>query len=147
MFAQIIGSAVYGIALGPYLGVTVLFYVGWAVLVVGLPFFFSPMIYFPKAQEGKSVMDTTAIVDRGTYGIVRHPQVLGCILLMFGSILLSQHWLSAIIAVPIYALLYRYVLKEEKNLLVKFGNDYKHYMQKVPRMNPLLGIMRLLRRR
>jgi len=62
-------------------------------------------------------MDTRAIVDSGTYRIVRHPQVLGCILLMCGSIFISQHWLSAIAAAPIFALFYRYVLKEEKNLI------------------------------
>jgi protein-S-isoprenylcysteine O-methyltransferase Ste14 len=63
---------------------------------------------FSKAQEGKSVMDTTAIVDSGTYGIVRHQQILGCILLMLGSVVISQHWLSAIKAVPIGAFFYRY---------------------------------------
>ena len=146
MFAQIIVSVIYGIVFGPYLGLNVPFYVGWVILVVGLPFFFSPSIYFPKAQEGKSVMDTAAIVDRGTYGVVRHPQILGCIMLMIGAVLISQHWLSAIIAVPIFVLFYRYVLKEEKNLIVKFGNDYKRYMQRVPSMNFLVGIVRLLRR-
>ena len=116
-------------------------------MVVGLPFFFSPSIYFPKAQEGKGVMDTRVVVDSGTYGIVRHPQVLGCILLMCGSILISQHWLSAIVAVPIFVLFYRYVLKEEENLIVKFGNDYKCYMQRVPSMNFMVGIIRLLKSR
>ncbi len=147
MFAQIIGSIIYGIIFGPYLGLNIPFYVGWVVVAVGLPFFFSPSLYFPKAQEGKSVMDTTIIVDSGTYGIVRHPQIMGCILLMFGSILISQHWLSVIIAVPTVVLFYRYVLKEEQNLIVKFGDEYKQYMQRVPSMNPILGIIRLVRRR
>ena len=146
MFAQIIGSVIYGIVFGPYLSLNIPFYVGWIILVVGLPFFFSPAIYFPKAREGKSVMDTTVIVDGGAYGIVRHPQILGCILLMFGSILISQHWSSAIITVLISVLFYRYVLKEERNLTVKFGDDYKRYMQQVPRMNFVMGIIRLLRR-
>jgi len=147
MFAQIVGSVVSGVVFGPYLGLNIPFYIGWIILVVGMPFFFSPTIYFPKGREGKSIMDTTKIVDSGTYGIVRHPQILGCILLMFGAILISQHWLSVIIAVPIFVLFYRYVLKEEKNLIVKFGNDYKSYMQRVPRMNPLSGVVRLIRRR
>jgi protein-S-isoprenylcysteine O-methyltransferase Ste14 len=147
MLAQIIVSIIYGIVFGPYLGLSIPFYAGWITLVVGLPFFFSPLIYFPKAQEGKSVMDTRVVVDSGTYGIVRHPQILGGILLMCGSILISQHWLSAIAAVPIFVLFYRYVLKEEKNLIVKFGNDYKCYMQRVPSMNFIVGIIRLLKSR
>ena len=39
------------------------------------------------------------------------------------------------------------VLKADKGLIEKFGDDYKHYMQKVPRMNFSLGLIRLLRRR
>lgn len=93
------------------------------------------------------MMDTTVIVERGTYGIVRHPQILGCMMLMLGSILISQHWLSAIVAVPVFVLFYQYVLKEEKDLVLKFGNDYKRYMQKVPKMNFVVGIIRLLKRR
>ena len=147
MFAQIILSVIYGIVSGPCLGLSILFYVGWIILVVGLPFFFSPSLYFPKAQEGKSVMDTRAIVNSGTYGIVRHPQVLGCLLLMCGSIFISQHWLSAIVAVPIFVLFYRYVLKEEKNLIVKFGDYYRCYMQRVPSMNFVVGTIRLLKSR
>ena len=148
MFAQIIGSVIYGIVFGPWLGLNMPFYVGWIVSAISLPFFFAPFLYFPKMlQEGKSVMDTTVIVERGTYGIVRHPQILGCIMLMSAAILISQHWLSAIIAVPIFVLVYQYVLKAEKNLIVKFGDDYKRYKQRVPSMNLLLGVTRLIRRK
>jgi len=150
MFAQIIVGVIYGALFGPYLGLKIPFYVGWIVSVVGLPFFFSPFMYFQKKgrpQEGKSLMDTTVIVDSGTYGIVRHPQYLGCILLISASILISQHWLSAIIGIPIAAWWYKEAPKEEKSLMLKFGDYYKHYMQRVPRLNPLVGIFRLLRRR
>jgi protein-S-isoprenylcysteine O-methyltransferase Ste14 len=53
----------------------------------------------------------------------------------------------AIAGVIISALTYRTQVKLEKGLLVKFGDDYKRYMEKVPRMNPLLGVIRLLRRK
>jgi len=148
MFAQIIGSVIYGIVFGPWLGLTILFYVGWILSAFSLLFFFSPMLYFPKSsQEGKSLMDTIVIIERGTFGIVRHPQILGCIMLMSAAILISQHWLSAIIAVPIFILVSQYVLKEERNLIVKFGEDYKSYMQKVPRINFIVGLIRQLKRR
>jgi len=148
MFAQIIGSIIYGLVFGPWLGLEFLFYIGLILSVISFPVFFSPMLYFPKnSQEGKSVMDTTVIVKRGTYGIVRHPQILGCIMLMSAAILISQHWLSLVIAVPIFVLISLYVINEEKNLIVKFGDDYRHYMERVPSMNPLLGVIRLVRRK
>ena len=42
---------------------------------------------------------------------------------------------------------YLEAVKEEERLLVKFGDGYKRYMQKVPRMNFILGIIRLLQRK
>jgi len=150
MFLQIIGGIIYGVVFGPYWDLRVLQYLGWVILVVGLPFFFSPLIYFQKKgkpQEGKNLMLTTVVVDSGTYGIVRHPQILGCIIVMFASILISQHWGAIIIGITLSVLFYREVIKEEKGLIVKFGDNYKSYMQKVPRMNFWLGTVRMLQRR
>jgi len=149
-FLQTIGGIIYGALFGPSLGLQLLFYVGWLILPVALLFLFSITIYFKregKPGEGKSLMNTTVLVDSRTYAIVRHPQVLGSILLMSASILISQHWLSAVVGVPIIVCFYLAVVKEEKGLLVKFGDDYKRYMQKVPRMNFVLGIIRLLRQK
>ena len=150
LLLQIIGSIIYGAVFGPYWGLEILQYLGWVALVFSLPFFLAPALYFRKrgkSQEGKTLMLTTVIVDSGTYGIVRHPQMLGSVFLMFASILISQHWAAIIIGILVSVWSYRYLLKEEKGLIVKFGDDYKSYMQKVPRMNFLVGIVRLLRRR
>lgn len=149
-FLQTIGGIIYGVLFGPSLGLQTLFYVGWVILPVALLFFFSIAIYFKKEGkpgEGKSLMNTTVLVDSGTYAIVRHPQVLGTILLMSASILISQHWLAAIVGVPLIVWAYLEAANEEKGLIIKFGDDYKRYMRRVPRMNLLLGIMRLLRRK
>jgi len=143
-------NIIYGVWFGPFLGIQPLFYVGWVLLPVALFFLFSITIYFKrdgKPGEGKGLMDTTVLVDSGTYAIVRHPMLLGNILLMSASILISQHWLAAIVGVIVSALTYRTQVKLEKGLLVKFGDDYKRYMETVPRMNLLRGIIRLLRRK
>jgi protein-S-isoprenylcysteine O-methyltransferase Ste14/NAD-dependent dihydropyrimidine dehydrogenase PreA subunit len=150
MFAQIFVGIVYGTLFGPSLGLRIPLYVGWFVSVIGLPFFLATAIYFPKKgepQEGKSSMDVTVVVDTGLYGIVRHPQYLGCISMMLASVLVSQHWLSAIIGVPIAVWIYTEIPKEERGLIIKFGDDYKRYMQRVPRMNFVVGVIRLLWRK
>jgi len=149
LFLQAIGGTIYGALFGPSLGLQTLFYVGWLILPVALLFLFSIVIYFKrdgKPGEGKGLMDTTVLVDSGTYAIVRHPMALGSILLISASILISQHWLAAIVGIPIIVWMYLEVEKAEKGLMVKFGDDYKRYMQKVPRMNFVLGIIRILRR-
>ena len=149
MLFQIIAGIVYGVVFGPQWDLEIPWYLGWVVLAVGLPFFFSPLLYFQKRgkpQEGKNFMSTTVVVDSGTYGIVRHPQILGCILLMFASILISQHWAAVIIGIPLSIWFYVELPEEEKGLAVKFGEDYQSYMQRVPRINFLAGVIRWLRR-
>jgi protein-S-isoprenylcysteine O-methyltransferase Ste14 len=39
------------------------------------------------------------------------------------------------------------MFKEEQRCMEKFGEEYRHYMEKVPRVNFLLGIIRALRRK
>lgn len=149
-FPQAIGGIIYGVLFGPSLGLQTLFYLGWAILPIGLLFFVSLVIFFRrkgKPGEGKGLMDTTVLVDSGTYAIVRHPQVLGSILLMSASALISQHWLVTIAGVIMSASFYNWIVKQEERLLMKFGSDYKRYMRKVPRMNFVIGILRLLRRK
>ncbi|MHA1940021.1 MAG: 4Fe-4S dicluster domain-containing protein [Candidatus Thorarchaeota archaeon] len=150
MLAQIIVGVVYGTFMGPYLGLGIPLYIGWLIVPIGFFFMVSPGIYFPKKgrpQEGKTTMDTTVLVDIGTFSIVRHPMYLGGVMLMSASIMVSQHWLSAIVGIPIAVWLYiEYLPKEEKGLLIRFGDDYRRYMQRVPKLNPLLGVIRFLKR-
>ena len=146
--AQLIGGPLYGLVFGPWLNLTIPFYIGWIVLAISLPFFLSPAIYFKtrgKPAEGKGIMDTTVVVESGTYGIVRHPQFLGAILNICASILISQHWLVVLIGILIVGITPKWIREAEENLVFKFGDDYKRYMKRVPRMNFLLGAIRLLR--
>jgi protein-S-isoprenylcysteine O-methyltransferase Ste14/NAD-dependent dihydropyrimidine dehydrogenase PreA subunit len=150
VMVQLIGGPLYGLVLGPYLGLTIPFYVGWLILAVSLPFFFSPVLYLKtrgKPAEGKGIMDTTVVVESGTYGFVRHPQILGAILTVCGSVLISQHWLFVLIGIFIVWVTPRWIREEEASLLAKFGDAYKQYMEKVPSINFVSGIIRLLRRK
>jgi protein-S-isoprenylcysteine O-methyltransferase Ste14 len=149
-FLQPIGGTIYGVLFGPSLGLQELFYVGWVVLVLGFLLVLSSLICFSKRgkpAEGKGIMGTTVLVESGTYGIVRHPQFLGVALIVFASILVSQHWLFALIGVPLIVSFPKWIKDSEKHLIAKFGDDYKRYMEKVPRINFVLGIIRLLQRR
>ena len=131
-------------------GVQLLRYVGGAILVVGIVLIFLPRFVFRskgKPEKGKDWTETTIVVDTGIYAVVRHPLYLGWLLMYVALILLSQHWLTAIIGIPGIACVYLISRQEDLRLIEKFGDDYKHYMQKVPRMNLLAGIIRQVRRR
>jgi len=133
-----------------YYGFDFLVYAGLVLLAFSVVIIFLAGGEFREkggALKGKSVVHTTVVVDSGIYAVVRHPQYLGFILFVLALVLVSQHWLSVISWIIGSTLFYRDVLKEEQLSVEKFGDDYKRYMQKVPRMNFLIGIRRLLRRR
>ena len=89
----------------------------------------------------------TVLVDSGIFSIVRHPIILGVTLMMCASILISQHWLTTIIGVSMIGWIYVTLPKTEEGLILKFGDDYKRYMQKVPRINFVVGVVKLLKHR
>ena len=125
-------------------------YAGWALLVFSIIIILLAGYEFRlkgRAPEGESMVHTTVLVDSGVYAVVRHPQYLGFILFVFALVLISQHWLSVFSGVVGSVLFYLDVLREEQMSIIKFGDEYKHYMQKVPRMNFILGIVRLLKQR
>ena len=131
-------------------GVQLLRYIGGAILAVGIVLIILPRFIFHgkgKTEKGKDWTDTTIVVDTGIYAVVRHPLYLGWLLMYVALILLSQHWLTVIIGIPGMICVYLISRQEDQHLIEKFGDDYKDYMQKVPRMNLLVGIIRLVRRR
>jgi len=121
--------------------IKVLWYIGWIFWIVGITLVILPYhyLYYRKVK---------VLVDSGIYAIVRHPLYLGWILSIFvTTIFLHQHWLFVIIGIPGIASVYLISRHEEQLNIERFGDDYKRYMQKVPRMNLLVGIIRLIRRR
>jgi protein-S-isoprenylcysteine O-methyltransferase Ste14 len=98
--------------------------------------------------KGRSYVDTTVLVDGGIYAVVRHPQYLSFILLSIFLILLAQHWLITALGMAAMAMVYAGIVpQEDRANIEKFGDDYNKYMQRVPRLNFVLGIIRLLQRR
>ncbi len=76
-----------------------------------------------------------------------HPQYVTFVLWAIAGIILFQHWIVIMLGIPIIPLTYIDLIRADKDLIKKFGDDYRHYMDKVPRANFLLHIIRYLRRR
>lgn len=131
--------------------IEILAYVGVGLYVFSdLVFGWLPVIEFRKegrVRKGKSYIHTTQLVDTGIYSIVRHPQYVTFIMWAIAGVLLFQHWIIVLLGIPIVPLTYIDLIRADKDAIEKFGDDYKRYMERVPRMNFLLGILRLLRRR
>jgi len=122
---------------------------GWVILWISAIFGCLPIYTFRKKGkvEGPSYMMTTALVDSGVYSIVRHPQYLAGVLISLAVPLISQHWLVVVLGLIAAPLYYLYTYDEEKKVIEKFGDAYKEYMERVPRMNFILGIIRAITRK
>jgi protein-S-isoprenylcysteine O-methyltransferase Ste14 len=129
----------------------ILAYIGVGFYVFsGIVFGMLPVIEFHKkgrVKKGKSYIHTTKLVDTGIYSIVRHPQYITFILWAIAGMLLFQHWIIIILGILIFPLTYIDLIRADEDSIEKFGDDYKQYMQRVPRANFILGIIRHLRRR
>jgi protein-S-isoprenylcysteine O-methyltransferase Ste14 len=121
---------------------------GWAVWALGTAFAIVPIFTLRargKVPEGKSYMETTALVDTGIYAIVRHPQSgTAGILFNLALPLIGQHWLLVVLAAVGMGLIYVDTFKVDEACIDKFGEEYVRYMQRVPRVNFLAGLFRLL---
>ena len=120
---------------------------GWVILWISAIFGWLPIFTFKKlgrVPKGKAYLHTTILVDRGVYAIVRHPQYLAGILMGLAFPLISQHWLVAALGVIVIAINYVDTFEEEASNIAKFGDAYRQYMQRVPRLNFLLGIIRVI---
>jgi len=128
-------------------GIEELRYAGWLIFTVGIVLIFLPRFVFRskgKVKKEKDWTETTVLVDTGIYSVVRHPLYLGWLLVYLAIMLWSQHWLTIIVGGSGMTCIYLISKQEDQRLVEKFGDDYKRYMLSVPRMNLLVGVIRLL---
>lgn len=87
-----------------------------------------PVLY--RAQrEGR-------VAQEGPYARLRHPQYAGFFLIMTGF-LLQWPTLLTLAMYPVLVWVYaRLAVAEERDSLVRFGDDYRRYMAQVPRFFP-----------
>jgi len=133
-----------------HLGLNWLLYLCWAIVLVAVVLGWRARVAFQTKGEtraGESWLHTRTVVTGGLYAVLRHPMYLSFLLISLALVCLSQHWLNAVLGAILMGLLYNDMGREEKNSIEKFGDDYRGYMQQVPRMNFVVGAIRLFRRR
>jgi protein-S-isoprenylcysteine O-methyltransferase Ste14 len=126
-------------------------WIGWALWWIGVVFGWLPIFTLRRrggVAKGKSYVHTTVLVDSGIYAIARHPQMGTAWLLMCIALMLTtQHWVSVALGVPAMVLAYLDLVRADQRLVEKFGDAYRRYMERVPRVNFVAGIIQLARHR
>jgi protein-S-isoprenylcysteine O-methyltransferase Ste14 len=111
---------------------------GVGIVCVGL-------IYWLFSSIGSGITATSAtrrqhtLVTRGPYRWVRHPlyTVGSAMFLSFGMI--ADNWFIALLGIITFIIMAIRTPREEANLIEKFGNEYREYMQRTGRFFPKIG--------
>jgi protein-S-isoprenylcysteine O-methyltransferase Ste14 len=126
-------------------------WIGWILWWTSAIFGWLPIFTLRRrggVAKAKSYVHTTRLVETGIYAIIRHPQMGAAWLLMpLALMLITQHWVSVALGIPAMVVVYLDLLKADQRLVEKFDDAYRRYMERVPRVNFVAGIIRLIARR
>ena len=127
----------------------VLQWIGWGIWMLSLYFGLAPIFIFRRiggVSKGESYMKTTRLVDTGPFAIIRHPQYVAGGLFSVSMMFLCQHWSVIVLGLLSSILFFLDIREADTEGIEKFGDEYRAYMEKVPRANFILGIIRWFRR-
>ena len=102
-----------------------------------------PLIYLVFSAIGSNISETVftkdshRLITTGIYTRVRHPLYMVFALSLISFSLLTANWFIAAMSVISMALVLTVVVpKEEKQLIQKFGDDYRNYQKRSGKMWP-----------
>lgn len=125
------GGNLWAQLFGTNLAHIIAMFLGYAIVFFGLSLVAQGWRELYAARKEKR------LVTEGLYSVVRHPQYTGFFLIVFGEGIV--HWPTIIsvalfpVIVGAYTLL---ALKEEREVLREFGDEYREYRNRVPRFFP-----------
>ena len=111
---------------------------------VGLALIAGSLLVWMFRTLGRNLTDTVVtrkqhtLVTTGPYRWVRHPMYASAALAIVGNPLVAANWYLFVAGCLALLLLVIRTRKEEQNLIAKFGDDYRNYMQQTGRFVPRL---------
>jgi protein-S-isoprenylcysteine O-methyltransferase Ste14 len=116
---------------------------GVVVLVIG-----SGLLVWTFRSLGRNLTDTVVtrqrhtLVVHGPYRWIRHPLYDAVALLTVAISLIAASWFFFVTGIAALCLLIIRTRTEEANLLARFGDDYRRYMERTGRFVPGIGAHR-----
>lgn len=77
-----------------------------------------------------------ALLTEGPYAVMRHPRYVEVVIGTLGYALLANHTGAYLVTLAMVPVLHMVVLIEERELVERFGDDYREYAARVPRYLP-----------
>jgi protein-S-isoprenylcysteine O-methyltransferase Ste14 len=116
---------------------------------VGLALIAALLVVWMFRTLGRNLTDTVVtrkehtLVTTGPYRWVRHPLYSSAALIILGNFLVAANWFFLVAGFVVFLLLAIRTPKEEQNLIARFGDDYRNYMQRTGRFVPHCSRSRL----
>jgi protein-S-isoprenylcysteine O-methyltransferase Ste14 len=109
--------------------------IGIAIAVAGAALAIAGVRMFKAAGTNvEPWKPSLCLITAGIYAHLRNPMYVGLLLFMLGiAIALASDWVLLMFVPTALILHYGVVLREERYLEAKFGEDYRRYKARVPR--------------
>ena len=121
------------------LGMMISMILGYGLLFVGIGLFIQGWRELYRARQ------ENRLATEGLYALVRHPQYTGLFLGLFGEGVVHWPTVFSITVFPLIVLAYVLLARrEEKRVIVEFGDEYRTYQRRVPRFFPGISHWRQL---
>lgn len=113
--------------------------ISWILLGASILYaVWSLVLFFRHGEPRDHFEDTTKIVETGIYKYIRHPMYASLLLLGTGTFLKSISLVTVILALVNLAALFLTCKIEEKEMIGRFGDEYKSYMKRTRMWIPYL---------
>ena len=111
-----------------------------AMILGYLVAFFGIGLFIKGWREVYRARQEDRLVTTALYKFVRHPQYTGLFIALFGEGIIHWPTIFSISLLPVIMVAYYFLArKEEREMLRKFGDDYRVYQAKVPMFFPRWG--------
>ena len=106
----------------------------FAAMILGYGVAFTGIGLFIKGwKEVYRARQENVLVTTGLYRFARHPQYTGLFIALFGEGIIHWPTIFSISLLPLIVIAYYFLArKEEREMLRKFGDDYRVYQSQVP---------------
>jgi len=111
--------------------------ISWILLVVCLvPIIYGVVLLRRVGKPTDELEATTHLVTNGIYRLIRHPLYASLLYLAWGIFFKSPSVLDGCMAAVVTAFLYATARADERECLVKFGEEYGSYMKQTKMFIP-----------
>ncbi len=131
----LVGGLISGFSPVEILPKTLAVIAGITLAVAGLTIILTAIVQMRRAKTNvEPWKPTTAILDEGLYAVSRNPIYLAMALIYLGiTFLFNSFWFLPPLVLVLPAIHFGVILREEKYLERKFGNEYLNYKTSVRR--------------